>query len=235
VSDVPFRDAGHAAIDWIAGYLDGIERYPVLSPVKPGEIVAALPASPPEMGESMDAILRDFESTIVPGITHWNHPAFFGYFATTASTPGIVAESLIAALDVKAMLWKTSPAATELEMVTVGWLRQMLGLDDGWFGLTTDTASMSSMLALAAAREAREGLSIRERGMSGRDDLPRLRVYASAEAHSSIDKGMIALGLGLENLVRVPTDDRFRMRGDRLDAMIADDRARGYLPIACCT
>jgi aromatic-L-amino-acid decarboxylase len=140
---------------------------------------------------------------------------------------------LTATLDVKAMLWRTSPAATELEQLVTDWLRQMLGLGDGWFGMTTDTASMSSMLALAAAREARPELAIRERGMAGRADLPRLRVYASEHAHSSIDKGALALGVGLENVVHVAADDEFRMKPDSLAAAIAADRERGYLPMAC--
>ena len=196
-------------LDWIADYLDTPERYPVVSRARPGEIRAKLPESPPAAGEPIDEILRDFETTIVPGITHWNHPSFFAYFATSAAAPGILAEMLTATLDVKAMLWKTSPAATELEQVVTDWLRQMLGLSDGWFGMTTDTASISTMLAVAAAREAHPGLAIRERGMAGRADLPRLRVYASEHAHSAIDKAAIALGLGLENLVHVPSDADF--------------------------
>ncbi len=224
---------GRAVLDWIADYLDTPERYPVVPRVRPGEIRARLPASPPVSGEPLGEILSDFEATIVPGITHWNHPSFFAYFATSAAVPGIVAEMLTATLDVKAMLWKTSPAATELEQVVTDWLRQMLGMSDGWFGLTTDTASMSTMLALAAAREAKPELAIRERGMAGRSDLPVLRVYASEQAHSSIDKAVIALGLGLENLVHVPSDDAFRMRADALASAIASDRARGFLPLAC--
>jgi len=226
-------EQGRAVLDWIAAYLDHPERYPVLSQAKPGEIRRGLPASPPAHGESLDAILADFEKVIVPGITHWNHPSFFAYFATSSSVPGILAEMLTAAIDVKAMLWKTSPAATELEQVVTDWLRQMLGLGEGWFGMTTDTASMSSMLALAAAREARPDLEIRERGMAGRADLPRLRVYASTHAHSSIDKAALALGLGLENVVKIDTDDAFRMRPDRLESAIADDQARGFVPLAC--
>ena len=183
--------------------------------------------------ESLETILADFESKIIPGITHWNHPAFFGYFATSSSVPGILAELLAATLDVKAMLWKTSPAATELEQVVTDWLRQMLGMRDGWFGITTDTASISSMLALAAAREARPELQIRERGMAGRTDLPRLRVYCSSHAHSSIDKAALALGIGLENVVKIDDDDDFRMRPDALDAAIVADRANGFLPLAC--
>src|SRR5512143_1275525 len=224
---------GRALLAWIADYLEHPERFPVLSRARPGEIMHALPARPPRSPEPLADIVRDFETTIVPGITHWNHPAFFGYFATSSSVPGILAEMLTATLDVKAMLWKTSPAATELEQLVTDWLRQMLGLGDGWFGMTTDTASISSMLALAAAREARPELGIRERGMSGRADLPRLRVYASSHAHSSIDKAALALGLGLENVVHVDADEEFRMRPDALAAAIAADRALGFLPLAC--
>jgi aromatic-L-amino-acid decarboxylase len=224
---------GKAVLEWIASYLDHPERYPVLPRVSPGEVRRSLPTCPPSQAESVDTILADFDKLIVPGITHWNHPGFFGYFATSSSVPGILAEMLIATLDVKAMLWKTSPAATELEEVVMDWLRQMLGLGPGWFGITTDTASISSMLALAAARESRPDLAIRERGMAGRSDLPPLRVYASAHAHSSIDKAALALGFGLENVVKIETDDDFRMRPTALARAIAADRAKGMLPIAC--
>jgi aromatic-L-amino-acid decarboxylase len=226
-------EQGRAVLDWIAEYLENPEQYPVLSQVRPGDIRASLPTSPPHEAESIERILEDFESKIIPGISHWNHPAFFGYFATSSSVPGILAEMLVATLDVKAMLWKTSPAATELEQVVTDWLRQMLGLGDGWFGITTDTASISSMLALAAAREARPELAIRERGMAGRADLPRLRVYASEHVNLSVDKAALALGIGLENVVKIGTDAELRMRSDLLDAAIAADRALGYLPLAC--
>src|SRR5689334_11432277 len=228
-----FVAQAHTVVDWIAAYFDSPERYPVLSKARPGEIRAKLPTSPPAEAEPFSDILRDFETAIVPGITHWNHPSFFAYFATSAAAPGILAEMLTATLDVKAMLWKTSPAATELEQVVTDWLRQMLGLADGWFGITTDTASISTMLAVAAAREAHPGLQIRERGMAGRTDLPTLRVYASEHAHSAIDKAVIALGIGLENLVHVPSDAEFRMRADALESAIAADRARGFVPLAC--
>jgi len=224
---------GQAALEWIARYLDHPERVSVLSRAVPGEIREMLPPSPPVHGEPLGDILRDFEQHIVPGITHWNHPGFFGYFATSSSVPGILGEMLVAALDVKAMLWRTSPAATELEQVTTDWLRQMLGLPGGWFGFLNDTASISSMLALAAAREAKPELDIRARGMAGRADLPRLRVYASIHAHSSIDKAALALGLGLDNVVHIDVDDEFRMRPDALAAAIADDSAQGFLPLAC--
>jgi aromatic-L-amino-acid/L-tryptophan decarboxylase len=224
---------GRETLDWIADYLEHPEKYPVLSKSKPGEIAASLPTSPPDDAESLDVVFADFESKIIPGITHWNNPAFFGYFATSSSVPGILAEMLVATLDVKAMLWKTSPAATELEQVVMDWLRQMLGLGPGWFGITADTASISSMLALAAAREARPELQIRERGMAGRADLPRLRVYCSSHAHSSVDKAALALGLGLENVMKIDDDDEYRMKPDALAAAIAADRAAGYLPLAC--
>jgi aromatic-L-amino-acid decarboxylase len=224
---------GHAVLEWIADYLEHPERFPVLSSVRPGDVRASLAAAPPAEGQPLEQILSDFETKIVPGITHWNHPAFFGYFATSSSVPGILAEMLAATLDVKAMLWKTSPAATELEQVATDWLRQMLGLSNDWFGITTDTASISSMLALAAARESRPELAIRERGMAGRTDLPRLRVYASKHAHSSVDKAALALGIGLENVVKIDDDAEFRMRPERLAAAIAADRAQGFLPLAC--
>ena len=228
-----FRREAHRIADWIADYFSDPARYPVLSRVRPSEIRDALPAAAPEQGESFDAILADFERILLPGITHWNHPGFFAYFSISSSIPGILAELLIAALDVNAMLWKTSPAATELEQVAMDWLRQLLGMGDGWFGIISDTASISTMLALAAAREAKPELAIRARGMAGRTDLPVLRVYCSEHAHSSVDKGALALGFGLDNVVKIPSDAEFRMQPDALASAIARDRAAGMLPIAC--
>ena len=227
-----FERVAGRVVEWIARYLEHPERYPVLSRVQPGEVRRSLPASPPERGEPLDAILDDFEAKILPGVTHWNHPGFFAYFAISSSGPGILGELLAAALDVNGMLWKTSPAATELETLVLDWLRQLLGLGDGWFGMITDTASISTLLALAAAREARPELRIRERGMAGRPDLPAMRVYCSAETHSSIAKGAITLGLGQENVVHVPADDAFRLRPDLLAEAIRADRAAGRLPLA---
>ena len=222
---------GRQLVEWIADYLASAEQYPVLSRVAPGEVAAALPASPPAKPESLEEIIADFERAILPGITHWNHPGFFAYFANSAPVPGILAELLTAALNANAMLWRTSPAATELELRASDWLRQMLGLDAEWRGHINDTASISTMLALAAAREA-AGLDVRERGMAGRADLPVLRVYCSEHAHSSVDKGAIALGIGHENVVHIPTDEQFRMRTDVLRARIADDVTRGMHPLA---
>jgi aromatic-L-amino-acid decarboxylase len=227
-----FHAALGRATRWVEEYLAHGERHPVLSHVTPGEVAGALPAMPPAQPESMDAILDDFERILVPGITHWNQPGFMAYFAITGSAPGIVAELLMAGLNVNAMLWRTSPSATELEQVALDWLRRMIGLADGWFGVINDTASISTMLALAAAREAKPELEIRQRGMAGRSDLPVLRVYCSTQAHSSVDKGAITVGFGHDNVVKVDVDDAFRMRPDALAAAVAADRAAGYLPLA---
>lgn len=227
------RESGDRALEWIARYISEPERVRVLPNVAPGDVRKKLPPAPPRSPESMDAIITDFEDVIAPGLTHWNHPGFFGYFATSSSVPGIVGELLSAAVDVKAMLWKTSPAATELEQVVTDWLRQMVGLEGNWFGMMTDTASMSSMLALAAAREARPELKIRELGMAGRRDLPVFKVYTSEYTHSSIEKGALALGIGSANVVKIACDDRFRMRVDLLQNAMASDVAAGALPIAC--
>ncbi|HYD51723.1 MAG TPA: pyridoxal-dependent decarboxylase, partial [Gemmatimonadaceae bacterium] len=233
--DLPSSDLveqGRRALDWIARYLDHPERFPVVARTRPGEVRSQLPASPSAEGEPLARILDDVERIVVPGLTHWNHPGFFAYFAISASVPGILGELLTAALNVNAMLWKTSPAATELEQLATDWLRQLIGLGPGWTGHINDTASISTMLALAAARESR-GLGIRERGMAGRGDLPRLRVYCSEHAHSSVDKAALALGLGLENVVHVGVDGAFRMRPEQLAEAVAADRARGWLPLAC--
>src|SRR5258707_13184279 len=192
-----FRLQAHRVADWIADYLENPERFPVLSRVRPGEIRDALPAHAPEQGEDFDAIFSDFERIILPGITHWNHPGFFAYFAITASAPGVLAEFLSAALNQQAMLWRTSPAATELEQVTLGWLRQLIGLPDTFEGVIYDTASIATMHAIVAAREVAID-DVRAKGLAGRSDVPRVRVYCSDQTHSSIDKAVIAIGLGLE-------------------------------------
>ena len=227
-----FHDALTRASRWIEEYLADPARFPVLARVAPGDITRQLPEAPPANAESMDTILDDFERIILPGITHWQHPGFLAYFANTASAPGLIAEILSASLNVNGMLWKTSPAATELEGRALDWLRQMLGLQSGWFGIINDTASISTMLALAAAREARPELAIRARGMAGRPDLPVLRIYTSAHCHSSVDKGAITLGFGHDNVVHVPVDADFRMRADALARLVAADRAAGMLPLA---
>ncbi len=226
-----FRDSGHALVDWIADYLEHAERYPVLARVKPGDIAASLPAAAPEEAEPFDAIMADVERILMPGVTHWNHPGFFAYFAITGSAPGVLADFLSAALNQQAMLWRTSPAATELEAVSLSWLRRLIGLPDAFEGVIYDTASISTMTAMVAAREA--GVNgVRAKGLAGRSDVPRVRVYCSDQAHSSVDKAVITIGLGHESLRKIDSDDQFRMRVELLQRAIAADRADGVLPIA---
>src|ERR1051325_6870114 len=197
-----FRRYGREVVDFIAEYFSHPERYPVLAQVRPGELRSQLPQSPPERGEPMEEILADVERLVVPALTHWNHPSFFAYFATSASSPGVLGEMLSAAFDTKAMLWRTSPASTELEEVALDWLRQLMGLPEEFGGVIYDTASVATMHAVAAAREAL-GLRVREDGMSGRPALPLLRLYASEQAHSSVEKSLIALGLGQRSLRQI--------------------------------
>jgi aromatic-L-amino-acid decarboxylase len=215
---------------WIDEYFSHPERFRVLPDVRPGDVAAALPASAPEQPEPFERIMEDFERIIVPGTTHWNHPRFFAYFATSAAPAAIAAEALAATMDVKAMLWRTSPAATELEQVTMRWLGQLLGLPPSWTGVIYDTASVAGFTAMAAAREAL-GLDIRERGMSGRD-LPPLRIYITGQTHSHIEKAAIALGIGQANVVRVPCDAQFRMRPEALADIVAADVRDGMRPMA---
>ena len=224
-----FRRYGHEIIDQLGDYLSHMERYPVLAQVRPGELRSQLPASPPEKGEPMGEILADVERLVLPALTHWNHPGFFAYFSISASAPGIFGELLAAAFNVNGMLWRTSPASTELEEVALSWLRQMMGLPEEFEGVIYDTASVSTMHAIAAARETLNA-RVREEGMSGRRDLPLLRVYASEQAHSSVDKSVITLGLGQRSLRKIPTDDEFRMNPEALASAIAEDRREGFLP-----
>lgn len=227
-----FRHYGHQLVDWIADYLTNVRDYPVLSRNAPGDVRHALPSEPPRQGESMEQILSDVDTILLPGITHWNSPGFMAYFGITGSGPGILGELLASALNVNAMLWRTSPAATELEQVTLDWLRQMLGLPYPMFGVINDTASSGVLYALAAAREAIPDLYIRQRGMAGRHELPPLRCYTSLDAHSSVDKAIITLGIGQDGLRKIAIDDEFRMDVAALEQAIQHDLARGDLPFA---
>jgi aromatic-L-amino-acid decarboxylase len=224
-----FRQEGRRLVDWVARYLAGAEAYPVLPRVRPGQVKSWLPSTPPAGPEPLGAILADVERLIVPGLTHWNHPGFFAYFANSSTAPAILGEMLAAAFNANGMLWKTAPAATELEVVVLDWLRQMLGLPAGLFGVIQDTASASTLVALAAAREAVPGLEVRRRGLSGQ---PPLRMYASEHAHSSVDKAGIVLGIGQEGLRHVPVDGTYRMDPAALEAAIRQDRAAGWIPFA---
>jgi aromatic-L-amino-acid/L-tryptophan decarboxylase len=195
---VSFREDGAAALDWAARYLDGVGDLPVLAQVEPGDVRARLPASPPEQPESFDDLLRDLDEIIVPGLTHWQSPRFFAYFAVSASEPGILAELLAATLNSVAFIWRTSPASTELEALTLDWTAQLLGLPGDWHGHIEDTASVSTIAALAAAREATGGRV----------------VVCSEEAHSSVERAARLLGLETR---KVPVDSAFRMRADAAD------------------
>jgi aromatic-L-amino-acid decarboxylase len=219
-----FRSYAHQAVDWMADYLENIRDYPVLPDIRPGALVDQLPASAPEHGERMDAILKDFENSIVPALTHWNHPRFLAYFATSGSHPGILGEMLSAVLNVNGMLWKSCPALTELEQVTLSWLRQWMGLSPEFFGIIYDTASTASMHAIAAAREM-AAPEARTRGSLG-----NLVMYASEHAHSSIEKGAITLGIGQDNVRKIPVDEAFRMRVEVLREKMTADREAGKKP-----
>jgi aromatic-L-amino-acid decarboxylase len=227
-SSTEFREAAHKAVDWIADYFDNIDSFPVLSRSQPGDIARQFGEAPSNDGKSYEALMAEFREKILPGITHWNHPSFFAYFSITGSQAGVLAELLTAAINANGMLWKTSPALTELETLSLGWLRDALGLPSNLFGIINDTASINVFLALAAAREAL-GLDIRGEGMTGRD-LPPLRIYCSEHAHSSVEKAGLALGFGQKGVVKIPADEAFRMRPDALEAAIARDRAAGALP-----
>lgn len=224
-----FAIAAGTVVDWVSRYFHEADRYPVLARVHPGSLRSALPPTPPEEPEPFEAVWQDFQDLVLPAVTHWNHPAFFAYFAITGSAPGVLGELLSAALNVNGMLWRTCPAATELEQVVLDWLRQMLGLPEQ-FGVIMDTASVATLCAVAAAREAL-GLEVRTRGMAGRPDLPRLRLYASEQAHSSVEKAAVVLGLGQEGVRKIPTDGDYRMRPDALEQAVVEDLRAGWRPV----
>ena len=233
LGDMPaadFRRYGYEVVDWIANYFEHIGDYPVLSQIEPDWLKNSLPRSAPEHGEDFGEVLKDVDRLILPAVTHWNHPNFHGLFSTSTSSVGVFGEMLSAAFDMKAMLWRTSPASTELEDVVLDWLRQMMNLPEQFEGIIYDTASVSTMHAIAAARE-RANLNIRELGMSGRDDLPLLRVYCSEHVHSSIDKAVITLGLGTRSLRKIGVNERFEMRADLLADAIDEDVEAGFAPI----
>lgn len=232
MSDMPleeFRKNGHQLVDWIADYLKDIEKYPPLSQVNPGDILKRIPEMPPQKGEELENVLRDVDKILIDGITHWNHPGFMAYFNSTSSGPGILAEFLTAALGVNGMLWKTSPAFTEHEKAMMNWFRQMVGLPEDYWGIIYDTASTSSMHAIASARE-QLNFGFREKGMSGRDDVPRLRIYCSEHAHSSIEKGAVTLGVGLEGVRKIPVNEKFEMIPEKLEEAIKEDIKNGWKP-----
>jgi len=230
-----FRRHGHAVIDWIADYQERVESFPVLSRARPGDVRAALPAAPPEKGEPFGAILADVERIVLPGVTHWQSPNFFAFFPANASGPAILGDLLSSGLGVQGMLWATSPACTELETHVLDWLVGMLGLPDRFLsrgaggGVIQDTASSAALCALLAARERATGFAANETGCDG-----RLTAYASAQAHSSIEKAVAIAGLGRRNLRLVEVDERHAMRPEALARQVRDDRAAGLTPAFAC-
>jgi aromatic-L-amino-acid decarboxylase len=222
-----FRRHGHALVDWMADYLASVERRPVRAQVRPGAIAAQLPAAPPAHGEPLEEIFADFERILLPGMTHWQHPSFFAYFPANASPPSVLAEMLTATLGAQCMLWQTSPAATELETRTLDWLRQMIGLPEGFAGVIQDSASSAMLCAILTARERATDWQANENGLGA---CPPLVFYASEEAHSSVEKAIRIAGLGRNGLRPIPTDADFAMRPEALEAAVREDRAAGRVP-----
>lgn len=219
-----FRRAGHEAVDWIARYLESARDYPVLPQVKPGDLFDSLPRSAPDQPEGFDCILRDFDSLVMPAVTHWNHPGFLAYFGCSGTTPAVLGEMLAAALNTNGLHWTTSPAVAELEQVTLDWLRQWVGLPEGWFGIIYDTASTGSLHAIVCAREMIDP----EARVNG--SRPDLVLYTSEQSHSSIEKDAIAVGIGQNHVRKVPVDKEFRMRADELARMVEQDKRAGKRP-----
>ncbi|HUT07445.1 MAG TPA: pyridoxal-dependent decarboxylase [Candidatus Latescibacteria bacterium] len=222
-----FRLAGHHFVDWIADYFENVEKFPVLSPLEPGDVKKNIPAVPPARGEAMEGIFRDFERIILPGISHWQHPGWFAYFPANNSPASVLGEFLTAGLGAQCMVWQTSPAAAELEEVVLDWLRQMTGLPENFSGVIQDTASTATLCALLSARERATGFESNDAGLRA-----PLTVYASEEAHSSVDKGVKIAGFGSKNFRRLPTDERFAVIPEKLEEAMTRDRAAGFVP-AC--
>lgn len=224
-----FRRHARAFADWMADYMAGVGDLPVRSRDLPGAVMERLAGGPPEEGEPVEDIFRDFRDAVLPGITHWQHPRFFGYFPANNSPPSVLAEMLTAALGAQCMLWETSPAGTEMETLVLEWLRRMTGLPEGFEGAIQDSASSATLVALLVARERASGGRANREGLHGAGPFA---AYASAEAHSSVEKGAMVAGFGLEGLRRIPVDGAFAMRPDALEAAIRRDRAEGRVP-AC--
>lgn len=223
-----FRHEAHKMVDWIADYYANIEKYPVKANIKPGSVFSAIPDSPPPEPEDMKQIFSDFESIIMPGITHWQSPGFFAYFPANTSFPSLLAEMLSSALGAQCMKWETSPAATELEEAVMNWLRKMTGLPSNFEGVIQDTASTSTLCAILTAREKSTAFDVNNKGMSA---YAGMRVYCSSEAHSSVEKAVKIAGIGRENLVKIGTDKAFRMDPSLLEKAINEDIQKGLKPV----
>jgi aromatic-L-amino-acid decarboxylase len=225
-----FRKFGHQLIDWIADYRESLAERPVMAQVEPGDVMAALPTQPPAAPEPFDAVMADFNEVLLPGVTHWQHPRFFGYFPSNASLASVLGDLLSSGLGVIGLNWQASPALTELEAVVCNWMRGMVGLSESWSGVIQDTASTSSLIALLCARERTTKFSLARGGLQA-EDKP-LTVYASAQSHSSVEKAALLAGFGRDNVRIVPHDRAFAMRPDALAEMVRADVAGGRTPCA---
>jgi aromatic-L-amino-acid decarboxylase len=229
LGDMPkeeFIKYGYELIDWAANYLERIDSLPVLPDINPGDIKAKLPQRAPQSSQSMDDIIPDIEKIITPGVTHWQHPNFMAYFSSSGCGPGILGELVAAAFNTNGMVWKSNPASTELEETVLNWFRDIIGLPKEFFGVVYDSASISTLHGIAAARE-NAGLNVRTKGLCG---LPKLRLYCTEHAHSSIDKACLTLGIGMEGIKRIASDKNFSMIPSELEKAIKEDRAKGYTP-----
>ncbi|MFA5366101.1 MAG: aminotransferase class V-fold PLP-dependent enzyme, partial [Candidatus Bathyarchaeia archaeon] len=224
-----FRKHGHEMVDWIADFMENIEQYPVQPDIQPGEIKAQLPKTAPTKGETMQDIFTDFQKIILPGMTHWQHPCWFAYFPANNSPPSVLGEFLAAALGAQCMVWKTSPAAEELEEITMQWLRKMVGLPEGMVGVIQDSASISTLVALLTAREKASKFEVNNKGFT-----EPLTVYCSEEAHSSVVKGAKIAGYGRENIRLIPADENFAMDTTELEKAIVADKAKNLKPACVC-
>ncbi len=225
-----FRTHGHRLIDLIADYRATIATRPVMAPTEPGGIRALMPIEPPDAGEPFDRVLEDLERLVMPGLSHWQHPRFFGYFPANASLPGVLGDLASTGLGVLGLSWQSSPALTELEEVVTDWMRQMVGLSPAWTGVIQDTASTSTLVALICARERATDYALARGGLQA--ERSPLAVYVSGQSHSSVDKAALLAGFGRDTVRLVPCDDAHAMRADALEAMIAADRAAGIVPTA---
>ncbi len=221
-----FREQAHQLVDWIADYLSGIEKLPIKPQLKPGDIYDQVAAVPPKSGQDFDLIWSDFKDKILPGVVHWQHPGFMAFFPANSSPPSVLAEMLTAALANQCMMWETSPAATELEQKMMEWLSKMLDLPTAFTGVIQDTASTATLCALLTAREQVSGWTINQKGFENK----HMRIYASDETHSSIEKGVKIAGFGADNLIQIPTDEKFRLDASSLEKQIVRDKGQGLIP-----
>ena len=226
MSSEEFKKYGYELIDWAANYLENVDSYSVLPNIKPGDIKSKLPDHAPQSGESINNIIGDIDKIILPGTTHWQHPNFMAYFNSSGSGPGILGELIAAAFNTNGMVWKSNPASTELEETVLNWFREMIGLPKSFFGVVYDSASVSTMHGIAAARE-NAGLDVRAKGLC---DSPKLRLYCTEHAHSSIDKSCLTLGIGIEGIKKIPSDKNYCMIPSELEKAIKEDRANGCVP-----